>query len=84
MELLNNILSTLMGKNFTLDTMTTTGTALAYMYTLKKAVQDEIRGIGAKCMLLNMFERLLKTEKMSISRVDNHKFFLTLELYGDT
>ena len=84
MELLNNILSTLMGKNFTLDTMTTTGTALAYMYTLKKAVQDEIRGIAVKCMLLNMFERLLETEKMSISRVDNHKFFLTLELYGDT
>ena len=52
-----------MGKNFTLDTMTTTGTALAYMYTLKKAVQDEIRGIAAKFMLLSLFERHYKTEK---------------------
>ena len=46
MELLNNILSTMMGRHFTLDTMSTTADALGYMYTLKKAVEDEIRGNG--------------------------------------
>ena len=45
MELLNNILSTMMGKHFTLGTMTTTARALAYMFTLKKAVEAEIRGM---------------------------------------
>ena len=44
MELLNNVLSTTIGKNFTLESISTTANALAYLYTLKKAVEDEIRG----------------------------------------
>jgi len=44
MELLNNVLSTMIGKNFTLESMLTAANALAYLYTLKKAVEDEIRG----------------------------------------
>jgi hypothetical protein len=44
MELLNNVLSTMMGKSFTLESMSTTADALAYLYTLKKAVEDEMIG----------------------------------------
>ena len=49
----------MMGKNFTLETMSTTANALAYLYTLKKAVEDEIRG---KYMIKLFNQRFFKTE----------------------
>ena len=48
MELLNNILSSMMGKNFTLETIMTTANALGYLHTIKKAVEEEIRGWFAR------------------------------------
>mgnify|MGYP006957665136 CR=1 FL=1 len=44
MELLNNILSRMIGKTFTLETMMTTANALGYLHTIKKLVEEEIRG----------------------------------------
>jgi len=48
MELLNNILSRMIGKTFTLETMMTTANALGYLHTIKKLVEEEIRGIKRK------------------------------------
>jgi hypothetical protein len=44
MELLNNILSRMIGKTFTLETLMTTANALGYLHTIKKVVEEEIRG----------------------------------------
>lgn len=44
MELLNNQLSTLMGQHYTKKTIMTLASALSFLYTLKKKVEEELKG----------------------------------------
>ena len=44
MELLNGMLSSMSGRNFTEATLSTTADALAFLHTLKKEVEEDISG----------------------------------------
>jgi len=45
MELVNNILAQLLGSSFTRESLISTAEGLSFLHTIKKAVEDELRGL---------------------------------------